>query len=187
MKTWILCGLLAFSSGASAGEVRSFMKVDAERAIVKIQTEDRQAVQAAAYADGAENEQFVRMLLEEPTSRLSLLRKQIEDHNCESEAARLDGWIDDCGIVEWTPAVQTSFARGGWMAAGAQYSFFVGFRHAGTGRMFDVTHMVVLQEDVTADVVEEMSPTGSLTKELSVVKILRLPTDYRILPIMQAQ
>lgn len=186
MKIWIFGGLLVLCSGAWAGETRSFLKVDAERALVKIQAEDRQAVQAAAYADGAENDQFVRMLLEEPASRMSLLRKQIEDQNCEAEAARFDGWIDDCGIIEWTPAVQTSFARGGWMAAAAQYTFFVGFRHAGTGRMFDVTHMVVLQEDVTADVVDEMAPTGSLTKELSVVKILRLPADYRILPIMQA-
>lgn len=182
MKWFVL--ILSFLSSVSwAAETRIFSKVDKERAIVKIHTEKQEGIQAAAYVDGAENEKFVKMLLAEPTSRLSQLRKQIEDKNCDFEAARFQGWIDDCGIVEWTPAVQTSFLRGGWMIAGGQYSFFMGFRQAGTGRMFDVTYMVVIQEEVSADVVDEMASTGSLTKELSVVKILHLPIDYRILPV----
>lgn len=186
MKSWVVLsglGSFIFTLSAFAAESRQFSKVDTEQAMVKIVTEESQGLQAAMYVDGAENEKFMKMLLEEPSSRLAALRDELEKENCDSEAPRYDSWIEDCGTVEFTEPVQTSFARGGWMSAGAKYTYFVGFRHAGTGHIFEASYMVVIQEEVNATLNQQTGAPGILTKDLSLVRIVRMPEQIRILPI----
>lgn len=186
MQAWIILSILGsfvFSSVALAAESRQFTKVDTERAVVKIVTDEGQGVQAAVFVDGEENEKFMKMLLEEPNSRLASLRDELEKENCDPSAQRYDSWIEDCGSVEFTDPVQTSFARGGWMSAGAQYTYFVGFRHAGTGHIFEATYMVVIQEEVNAEMNQQNGTPSVLKKDLSLVRIVRMPGQIRILPI----
>lgn len=182
MKAGILFVLLSISSVAQATEIRQFAKTSADAAQVTIQTEEQEGVQAAAYVDAQENEQFIKMLLEDPTSRLSELKKSIENQICETPAERHGDWIDGCGAVELTPAVQTSFTRGGWMYADAQYTFFVGFRHEGTGHMFDASHLVVISEQVTVEL-DESQQAKQIKKYLAVDRVVRFPVELRTLPV----
>ncbi|WP_413613303.1 hypothetical protein [Bdellovibrio sp. HCB-110] len=165
--------LIALS--ASASESRVFQKTNSNSASVKIETESKEGTQAAVYVDGEENAQFINMLLDDPSSRLSVLRGQIEQEHCQTNSATPDGWIEGCGGVEVTEVVRTAFGRGGWMQGGATYTFFVGFRTAGTGHIFESSYMVNFSEEVDADVDQDMKYLGSVTKKLVLGKIVRLP------------
>lgn len=176
-KILLVLACLAVSVAAQA-ESRTFKKVSAEKATVKILPDGgaESGVQAAEFVDAQENDEFIKMLLADPTSSLAKLRTQIEKETCEGATSTPENpWIAACGEVEVTRGVQTSFGRGGWMGAGAAYTFFVGFRNDGTGHFFEATHMFTIAEDVGADVNEEGDYLGSVTKELSLGKIVKLP------------
>ncbi len=160
---------------AYAAEQRTFTKIDPEAATVKIVTEETDGVQAAAYVDAAENSQFIQMMRDDSQSSLAQIKNQMELDNCGETSTDPEGWIPSCGRVEITPFVRTSFGRGGWMEAGADYTFFVGFRFSGSGHFFESKYMVTINETVVADVNEQMEYLGSLTKSLSLEHILALP------------
>lgn len=162
---------------AHADDVRDFQKVNSNKAIVSIETEDKDGTQAAAYLDGAENPQFINMLLDDSQSRLSLLKQTLEMEHCQKISATPDGWIDGCGAVEVTEIIRTSFGRGGWMEGASGYTFFVGFRSAGTGHYFESTHMVTFTEHVVANTDANMKYLGSVTKTLELGKIVKLPVQ----------
>ncbi|MNL46508.1 hypothetical protein D3C87_1692270 [compost metagenome] len=61
------------------------------------------------------------------------------------------------------------------MDAGAQYTFFVGFREVGTGHFFETYYFAVIKEDVVANVDDNDEYAGSFRKNLSLVKILAIP------------
>lgn len=165
--------LIALS--AHAGDVRTFKKINSNSASVRIETEAKEGIQAASYLDGVENAQFINMLLDDPQSRLSILKRELEMENCGTTSTQPDGWIPGCGGVELTGTVRTSFGRGGWMEGGSAYTFFVGFRFAGTGHFFDASHMVTFTEGVIAEVDSDMNYAGFITKSLALDKIVALP------------
>lgn len=184
MKAWIVLCVLGFACVSQAKGTRSFERVGAERAVVSFLVEEASSVQAHDYVDGAENEKFLKMLLDDPDSRLTALRLSLEDENCDASDTRSDGWVEDCGGIELSVGAQTAFGRAGWFAAGAQYTYFVGFRHVGTGQFFTSTYMIVLHEDVDVEAPEgQMTGPAKVVKSLSLGRILRIPEQIRILPI----
>lgn len=179
MKCFAIFSILFLTLSAQA-EQRTFEKTSPASANVKIISDDPDAVQAAQFVDAAENNMFVEIMLKDKNSPLSEIRKKLELENCHEESSD-GGWIDQCGQVEITDSIQTYFGRGGWMSAGAAYTFFVGFRHDGTGRYFSSAYMVTITEDVEANTNEDMSYNGSLTKSLNLKDAVKLPTqDLRI-------
>lgn len=165
-----------FLTLSAHAEQRVFTKTGPTSASVKITPDNPEYVQAAEYVDAAENDAFLQMMLKDKNSPLANIRKQLELENCEKESS--DGeWIDGCGQVEFTNYVQTSFGRGGWMSADAAYTFFIGFRHDGTGSYFDASYMVTIIEDVEADKKEDMSYSDTLTKILILKNTTKLPTQ----------
>lgn len=184
MKVWIGLCVLGIACVSQAKESRSFERVAAERAIVSVMVEDAQSVQAHDYVDGNENEKFLKVLLDDPRSRLTDLRKTLENENCEPSDQRSEGWVEDCGGIEFSVGAQTAFGRAGWFAAGAQYTYFVGFRHVGSGQFLNSTYMIVLHEDVEVEMPEgQATGPAKVVKALSLGRILRIPDQIRILPI----
>lgn len=169
--------VVASVSAHAAQESRSYKKVDADHAQVLITTEDSEAVQAAAYVDAQENKKFIEMMLADPGSQLAKLKAAIEKEHCDANSTPDNSWIAACGEVQITDAVRTGFGRGGWMEAGAGYSFFVGFMDDGTGHFFGVDYIVTIGEDVTANVDENGEYKGSVTKELSLGSIKKINLD----------
>ncbi|MGZ3818045.1 MAG: hypothetical protein ACXWRZ_15380 [Bdellovibrio sp.] len=159
--------LLHFSVHA---EQRSFKKSSPDAAIVQITTgSPQQSVQAADFVDAMENKQFIEMMLSDKASQLAKIRRDLELENCGKES--VDGkWIESCGQVQLTDYVLTSFGRLGWMMAGASYSFFVGFRMDGTGRYFNSSYLVTINETVEANENGNRNYTGSLVKSLKKIK-----------------
>lgn len=179
MKRYAIFSFLFLALSAQA-EQRTFEKTGPASATVKIVSDDPDAVQAAQFVDAAENNTFLEMMLKDKNSPLSEIRKKLELENCDEESSD-GGWINQCGQVEITDSIQTYFGRGGWMSAGAAYTFFVGFRHDGTGRYFSSAYMVTITEDVEANTNEDMGYNGSLTKSLNLKDTVKLPTqDLRI-------
>ncbi len=179
MKALIL-GLLVLSLSNSvfAAETRTYKKADSTAATVSIKTEETDYTQAAGYVDAQENEQFIAELLKDPSSPLAKLVKEIELANCEQTSTPENKWIDGCGEVTITEAVRTSFGRGGWASAGAGYTFFVGFTSDGSGRFFDVSHMVTIFEAAEAQTKEESGDySGEIIKYLSLSEIKKLETS----------
>ncbi|WP_347359145.1 hypothetical protein [Bdellovibrio sp.] len=184
MKAWIGLCILGIACVSQAEESRSFERVAAERAVISVVVEDAQSVQAHDYVDGKENEKFLKMLLDDPQSRLTDLRKSLENENCEASDQRSDGWVEDCGGIELSSGAQTAFGRAGWFAAGAQYTYFVGFRHVGNGEFLNSTYIIVLHEDVQVEMPEgQVAGSAKVVKSLSLGRILRIPDQIRILPI----
>ena len=175
MKTLILATLL-FAQTAFAEESKKFEMVSDMAALVTIQT-DEEAIQAAGWIDGSDNQQFIDELLRLEGSALIKLKKQIELENCETNSSPDNSWIDGCGEVTITREVRTSFGRGGWASAGAGYTFFVGFTSDGTGRFFNSSHMVTLLEDIEAQTNEEGDFNGTLFKYVSLSNIQEVKTQ----------
>lgn len=177
MKTLVFPVLLfsTFSIAClHADEVRTYKKIDSTQAEVVIKTAERESTQAATYVDGKENQQFLHDLIKDKSSALYDLRKQIEKENCNKISTEQSGHIDGCGEVQMTNLVLTSFGRGGWDSSGAGYTFFVGFRQEGSGRFFDVSHMVTISENVTAGSTSDGQYNGKVTKTLNMGKITRI-------------
>ncbi|KHD89962.1 MAG: hypothetical protein OM95_00020 [Bdellovibrio sp. ArHS] len=167
--------LLVLSLTAQAIEPKKISKTGANSALVRIETEEKDGTQAAAYIDAAEMPDFIQMMLSDSTSEFAKIKHELEMENCQETSTTPDGHIPDCGAVEWTNLVQTSFGRGGWMSAGAAYTLFIGFRFDGTGHFFEASHMVVLSESAEALVDGNMNYTGFINKELRLEKAERLP------------
>lgn len=182
MKALLLTSLL-FSTliqTATGEESRKFEMISDIGAHVKIKT-DEEAVQAAAYVDGAEADQFIEGMLKLKNSPLAKIKRQVELDNCSETSqnnGREDGWIDGCGEVVITDMVRTEFGRGGWAEAGAGYTFFVGFRSDGTGRFTHSTHMVKIWEDVYAETLDNTGDfAGTLLKTYSLSAIKELESN----------
>lgn len=177
MKAFIL-GLLVLSLSNSvfAAETRTYKKVNASEATVTIKTEETDGTQAAAYVDGNENEQFINELLKDESSPLYKLAREIEQEMCDATSTPDNSWIDGCGEVTITKEVRTSFGRGGWASAGAAYTFFIGFTSDGTGRFFDVSHMITIGESADAQTTEEGEYNGEVIKSLGLLEVKKLET-----------
>jgi len=166
--------LLAFSLTAQAEETRTYKKLNSSQAEVVIQTVEQDGTQAASYVDGKENNQFVSDLMGDKKSLLYKLKREVELENCEETSTDETSHIPGCGEVQLTPMTLTSFGRGGWDSGGAAYTFFVGFRQDGTGRFFDVSHMVTISESVLAQTTADGEYAGKIIKTLNFGKITRI-------------
>ncbi|MFS4460557.1 hypothetical protein [Bdellovibrio sp. HCB2-146] len=156
-------------------ETRDFQKVDSHSAKVVITTDDRDYVQASEYLDGKENQELISMLLADPDSRLAKIRNAIEMQICETNSTPENPWIDQCGQVEFSDLVQTSFARGGWAEGYASYTFFIGFRSDGTGMILESLYSVEVNESIVANIDTEGNYIGTLEKKLTLGFITKLP------------
>ncbi|NOT79600.1 MAG: hypothetical protein HOP07_11460 [Bacteriovoracaceae bacterium] len=176
MKSLFLCSLLlTLSSNLLASEEsRSYKKISSTEAVVTIKTEETDGTQAATYVDAKETEQFINDLLKDPSSPLAKLVKEIELQNCEATSTPDQTWIDGCGEVTLTAQVRTGFGRGGWASAGAAYTFFVGFTSDGTGRFFDVSHMITISESADAQTNDQYDYSGVVLKTLSLIEVKKL-------------
>lgn len=152
----------------------TYSKSDANSAQVIIATGPEGESQAAVLVNGEQNQQFIDELLKDKSSKLAMLKAQIEMDNCETTSTDSETYIDGCGEVRITPAVVTSFGRGGWASAGAGYTFFVGFVEAGSGRFFEATYMVKMSEGVEAIGGENDEFDGTFLKSLTLDEIKKL-------------
>ncbi len=166
--------LLTVTSVASAGEKRTYTKVNPSEAKVVIETDQLGGIQAASFVDGRENERFIQEMFKDKNSKLYQLRAAIEKENCNKNSTPEKPWIDGCGQVTLTKEVETSFGRGGWASAGAGYTFFIGFTNEGTGRFFDVSHMASIGEDVEAQTTTSGDYAGKSVKTLTLQKVIRI-------------
>ena len=174
MHTIFLTILILTSLGVQSKESRIYKKLNSLEAQVIIKTDDKESIQAANYADGTENSQFINDMLMDKNSILSKLKSSIEKDNCGEISPTGQLSVDGCGHVTLTSEVRTSFGRGGWMSAGGSYTFFVGFTNDGTGRYFDVSHMVVISESTEAQTKSDGTYSGVILKSLTLVKIKRI-------------
>ena len=78
------------------------------------------------------------------------------------------------GEVTLTAKVLTSFGRGGWQSGGADYTIFVGFTNDGSGRYFDVSHMLTITESAEAEANDQYEYTGVIIKTLNLASIKKL-------------
>jgi hypothetical protein len=159
--------LLSPTLATHAAATRTYKKVNTTVASVEILVDAEEAGQAGTYVDGQETNTFIKELLANPESPLYKLKKEIELANCEETSKGEETWIDMCGEVTITPTIRTSFGRGGWAEAGAGYTFFIGFTSDGTGRFFDVSHMVTISEGVEAEFSDQGEFVGKFIKSLS--------------------
>lgn len=167
--------LLAYSSFTMAETTKKYEQASDISATVTINTEEQDSTQAAMYVDASDNKQFIQEMLKLQGSPLAELKKKIELENCEQTSTPGNDWIDGCGQVVITEEVRTSFGRGGWMSAGAGYTFFVGFMSDGSGRFFEATHMVKIFEDCEAQTKEDTGEyNGVVLKLLSLEGIKEL-------------
>lgn len=170
----ILLGLFVLTSlSALATEKRYYTKINSSEAQVKIETDQKDSIQAASYVDGLENSKFIPDLLSDKKSILYKLKSSIEQENCKQNSTAEKAWIDGCGQVTLTPEVKTSFGRDGWMSGGGSYTFFVGFTNDGSGRFFDVSHMVIISERAEAQTKNGIY-SGVIIKSLNLVKIKKI-------------
>lgn len=175
MKTFLLSLIvLTIASNTQAETInREYKKISSTHAQVVIKVEE-DFVQAAEFVDQVENARYMEDLLKDPNSPLAQIKKQIEKDNCDENSTEENSWIDGCGEVRITKEVLTGFGRGGWAGAGATYTFFIGFSSDGTGRFFDVTHMITFSESAGAEVDNEGNFTKIVTKDLELIKIKKL-------------
>lgn len=181
MKTIFITLVILMSLNVSAAEKRTYTKLNSSEAQVIIETEEKDSIQASTYVDGFDNVQFIADMLNDKKSILYKLKTEIENENCKKYNANGKSWIEDCGQVTITKEVRTSFGRGGWMNCGGSYTFFVGFTNAGTGRFFDVSHMVTISETADAQIAKDGKYSGVVIKLLNLVKIKRIDENSPVL------
>jgi hypothetical protein len=160
------------SSAAHAEEKRTYKKVSSSQATVTIKTEEQDGTQVAIYTDGQENAQFIQDLLKDKNSKLYQVKQEIEKANCGEFSSDDNPHIPGCGEVTVTNEVRTSFGRGGWASCGSGYTFFMGFTSEGTGRFFDVSHMVTITEYAEAVTKDNGDYAGSIIKTLDLAKVV---------------
>lgn len=172
--------LLCMVTTGHADEKRTYTKINSSEAKVVIETQEHEGIQAAAYIDAKENERFIQDLMKDKNSKLYNLKLQIEKENCNQSTMPGKNKIDGCGEVTLTKEVRTSFGRGGWSSGGSSYTFFIGFTNEGSGRFFDVSHMVTISEAVEAQIKKNGEYAGSIIKTLEMGKITRIDEDNPI-------
>lgn len=170
--TFVISASFLFSTAHA--DTREFKKTNAETATVRIVTDEKDSIQAAMYLDGKENQQLIKMMLADKDSKLAKLKAEIEKENCDETSTAENTWIDMCGEVVISDLVKTSFARGGWAEGSAGYSFFVGFRQDGTGRFFESTHLVEINESVNAKMDNAGNYIGEIQKHLHLEPIKKI-------------
>lgn len=177
MASWIFFGVVAFASGESSGKYQNseikgtdaIRRIDEKHFTLSIFTPKEEGVQAAAYVNANELPQVINLLLQDPSSDLSKAKREIEEKECPGVPSQEVGV--ECGRVQFTSAVQTSFGRGGWMDGAGIWTFFVGFRENGTGHFFDAQYGVEMSETVSAQVDKDGVYTGELVKEYGLKRI----------------
>ena len=167
---------LTFSTGAFADQdiSYSYKKVNSKSAIVDIDTHTEDTTQAIFFIDSEHNNKFLAELMEDKNSEIYKIKKEIEQEMCGDEGSADAVELNDCGEVELTEYVQTSFGRGGWASAGAGYTLFMGFRHRGTGRFFESSHMIHFSESVEAVGYDGEDFKGRYIKTLNLDSIKKL-------------
>lgn len=146
-------------------------RIDDRQFGISIFTPKEEGVQAAAYVNANELPQVIELLLQDPKSEVSKIKKEIEEKTCPGVPPQ--NISDECGHVEFTVAVQTAFGRGGWMDGGAAWTLFVGFRDNGTGRFYEAQYGVVINEDVVARVDQEGEYSGELVKTYTFIRVFK--------------
>ena len=116
--------LLNLNNAYCFGDKRTYTKLNSSEAIVRIETEDRQSVQASSYVDAKENDYFIKDLMNDKNSKLFHLKELIEKENCLKI---------NCGNVTLTKEVQTSFGREGWSSSGGAILFLQALPVRGRG------------------------------------------------------
>ena len=166
--------VLVFTAAHAEQEVKTYSKTDSDTAQVVYKTGVDGVTQAAALVDGEQNQKFISDLLNDSSSKLAKLKAQIEKEICDENSTPESSHIDGCGEVELTAVVETSFGREGWAAAGAAYSFFVGFRADGTGHFYNANYLVRFSEFVEAMGEEGQEFDGTFLKTLTLNTITKL-------------
>ena len=174
MPKLLLTSIFFISLSLQATEVRTYKKTNSSQAQVTIKTEETESIQAASYVDGHENNKFINDMLNDKNSILYKLKSAIEIENCQKNSTPEKPFIAGCGQVTLTSEVRTSFGRDGWMSGGGSYTFFVGFTNDGSGKYFDVSHMVVISEIAEAEANSDGKYLGVIIKSLNLVKIKRI-------------
>lgn len=177
MKTILLILTISIALNANALEKRTYTKTNSSEAQVRIETVEKDATQVSNYADGRENAKFIEDMLNDHNSILYKLKLSIENENCKQNSSADKAWIEGCGQVTLTSEVRTSFGRAGWMSCGGSYTFFVGFTDEGSGRFFDVSHMVTISETAEAQTLKNGNYSGVIIKTLNLVKIKRIDEE----------
>ncbi len=173
MKHLIITLSILMTSAIWASDLRSYNYSNSVAKIEIIDGEDSSG-QATTLLDGEENQKFIKSLLNDPNSELAKLKSKLELQYCEENSSDDSEWISGCGGVELTSLVSTSFNRGGWMGGARGYSFFVGFRHDGSGRFFESEYLVTIVESVEAQVDDNYEYQGKNIKTIELVKIQKL-------------
>lgn len=171
MKIILLALVVVMSFNAQAFEKRTYTKISSSEAQVKIETEQKDFTQAATYLDGQENAKFIQDMLNDNKSILYKLKSDIEKENCQQLSSPNKSLIENCGEVTLTREVRTSFGINNWMSGGGTYTFFVGFTNTGSGKYFDVSHMVTISERAEAQTLRDGRYSGVIVKSLYLVKI----------------
>jgi len=177
MKALIL-GLLALTISSHAqAESRIYKKTSSVEAVVTITEESNDGTQAAVYVDGIESERFVSDLAADKNSPLAKAIKELEMEVCGETSTSPLGYIEMCGSVEITNPVQVYYGRGGWAEAGQTSVYFVGFRHDGTGHIFNSSYMIKVSEVVVAQSDDNGQYTGTLLKVYTLDNVTKLPQE----------
>lgn len=175
MKSLFLFFILLYSTSALSEIItREYSKLSNESAVVKITTSFTDYVQAAEFVDGREVQRFIEDLSVDETSELFGILNIIKQRYCSDYFENSYRSVDNCGEVTFTPEVMSSFGRGGWLNAYAEYSLFVGFTYEGSGMYFSVSHIIVLAEDVEALVNDNDVYAGKLVKNIRLKHIIAL-------------
>lgn len=171
MKIILLGLVISMSFNALAFEKRTYTKINSSEAQVKIETEQKDFTQVENYLDGLENTKFIQDMLNDKKSILFKLISEIEIENCHQPVIANKLLTGDCGEVTLTKEVRTSFGVSNDMSGGGTYTFFVGFTNAGSGKYFDVSHMVTISERAEAQTLKDGRYSGVVLKSLYLVKI----------------
>lgn len=164
--------LLLFTAGAQAADTRTYTKISSKEARIKIDTVQKDSIQAAVYLDGQENKKFIQDLMEDKNSPLYKIKLSLEKENCGTISTKK--WIAGCGQVTITDEVRTSFGRAGWESGGAGYTFFMGFTNEGSGHFFDVSYMITISERSEAKANKQGEYLGVVMKTLDLARIKKL-------------
>jgi len=171
MKILLLGLVILMSFNALAFEKRTYTKINSSEAQVKIETEQKDFTQVENFLDGRENGKFIQDMLKDKKSILHKIISDIEIDNCQQPIIANKSVTEDCGEVTLTKEVRTSFGISNGMSGGGTYTFFVGFTNAGSGRYFDVSHMVTISERAEAQTSKDGRYSGVVLKSLYLVKV----------------
>lgn len=176
MKAMILFCVTLFVSLTGFAEQRSpLTKIDADSAKMTVTAGDQDSDQAAAYLDNSGLKEYIEMMRNDPNSRLAKEIAKIEKENCDETAKNPGDFIGNCGRIELSDSVETSFSRGGWMEGDMSRSFFVGFRQLGTGHFLEMSSIVTVNMAAVSSRDENQNFTGTIVKTFTLENISAMP------------